>query len=81
MIMKVVAHGQTREQAIGRLHDALAALHIVGITHNTRYLQAVLQRALRLVGQSRRANYIYQQLAAGGGPGEHRQRQAGLFHR
>jgi 3-methylcrotonyl-CoA carboxylase alpha subunit len=43
MIMKVVAHGATREQAIDRLHGALAELHIVGITHNTRYLQAVLQ--------------------------------------
>ena len=43
MIMKVVAHGPTREQAIDRLHDALADLHIVGITHNTRYLQAVLR--------------------------------------
>jgi acetyl/propionyl-CoA carboxylase alpha subunit len=43
MIMKVVAHAATREQAIDRLHGALAELHIVGITHNTRYLQAVLQ--------------------------------------
>ena len=43
MIMKVVAHGQTREQAIDRLQGALAELHIAGITHNARYLRAVLE--------------------------------------
>ena len=48
MIMKVVAHGPTRDQAIHRLQGALADLHISGITHNARYLQAVLQhRAFR----------------------------------
>ena len=43
MIMKVIAHGQTREQAIERLQGALAELRITGITHNTPYLRAVLQ--------------------------------------
>jgi 3-methylcrotonyl-CoA carboxylase alpha subunit len=43
MVMKVIAHGQSREQAIDRLQAALADLHIVGITHNTTYLQAVLR--------------------------------------
>ncbi|MEP7300203.1 MAG: biotin carboxylase N-terminal domain-containing protein [Caldimonas sp.] len=43
MIMKVIAHGDTREQAIERLQGALAKLHITGIAHNAAYLQAVLQ--------------------------------------
>jgi acetyl/propionyl-CoA carboxylase alpha subunit len=43
MVMKVIAHGQSREQAIDRLQAALADLHIVGITHNAPYLQAVLR--------------------------------------
>ena len=43
MIMKVIAHGATRELAIDRLQDALGRLHIAGITHNTGYLQSVLR--------------------------------------
>ena len=43
MVAKVIAHGETRLQAIERLKDALAGLHISGITHNARYLEAVLR--------------------------------------
>jgi 3-methylcrotonyl-CoA carboxylase alpha subunit len=43
MVMKVIAHGQTRDQAIDRLQGALADLHVSGITHNANYVQAVLR--------------------------------------
>ena len=43
MVMKLIAHGRNREQAIERLQHALADLHVGGITHNVPYLQAVLR--------------------------------------
>ena len=43
MIMKVIAHAQTREEAIDRLQAALAGLHIEGVINNGKYLQAVLR--------------------------------------
>jgi len=43
MVMKVIAHGTTRESAVERLHDALGAIRIEGITHNIPYLRACLR--------------------------------------
>jgi len=51
MVMKVIAHGRDREQAIERLLHALADLHIEGITHNVPYLQAVLRHPAFLAGE------------------------------
>jgi acetyl/propionyl-CoA carboxylase alpha subunit len=42
MVLKVIARGEDREQAIGRLSNALAEMRIEGITHNATYLRAVL---------------------------------------
>ncbi|MBL6734754.1 MAG: hypothetical protein ISP86_02585, partial [Shewanellaceae bacterium] len=43
MLSKVVAWGETREQARQRLSQALAAYQIVGCTHNIAYLCGILQ--------------------------------------
>ncbi len=42
MIAKVIAHGSTRSEAIGRLRAALAASEICGVQHNTGYLVKAL---------------------------------------
>jgi 3-methylcrotonyl-CoA carboxylase alpha subunit len=42
MVMKIMAHADSRTAAIGRLHDALQKLQIVGISTNIKLLQAVL---------------------------------------
>ncbi|MEO9230704.1 MAG: biotin carboxylase N-terminal domain-containing protein [Devosia sp.] len=42
MVMKLIAVGADRIQAIDRLRDALGQLRISGITHNVPYLMAVL---------------------------------------
>ncbi len=38
MIAKVIAHGETREEAISKLHDALEELKVEGIKTNTPML-------------------------------------------
>lgn len=42
MIMKVIAHGESRLHAIERLDQALAGACITGITHNVPYLRSIL---------------------------------------
>lgn len=42
MIAKVIAHGATRMEAIGRLRMALASTRISGLSHNTGYLVRAL---------------------------------------
>jgi acetyl/propionyl-CoA carboxylase alpha subunit len=42
MVMKIIAHGTDRDQAIARLSQALADLRIEGITHNASYVRSVL---------------------------------------
>ena len=43
MIAKVIAHGETREEAILKLHDALEELKVEGIKTNTPMLLQVLE--------------------------------------
>jgi len=43
MLMKVIAHGDTREIAVHRLDSALASLRIEGVAHNANYLRACLR--------------------------------------
>jgi 3-methylcrotonyl-CoA carboxylase alpha subunit len=45
MVMKVMAHGDSRVDAIDRLDDALQKLEIVGITTNVKLLRAVLSHS------------------------------------
>ncbi|MEO8248480.1 MAG: acetyl/propionyl/methylcrotonyl-CoA carboxylase subunit alpha [Burkholderiales bacterium] len=42
MIAKLIVHGDTREQALARLDEALAQLHIVGLSTNVQFLRHVL---------------------------------------
>ncbi len=39
MIAKLIVHGATREQALARLGEALAATHIVGLATNVQFLR------------------------------------------
>jgi acetyl/propionyl-CoA carboxylase alpha subunit len=51
MVMKVIAHGEDRNQAIARLHCALSSLQLEGIAHNTSYLLSVLSHPAFLAGE------------------------------
>ncbi|AKK02655.1 acetyl-CoA carboxylase biotin carboxylase subunit [Corynebacterium epidermidicanis] len=42
MLMKVIAHGANREEALSRLDDALAHTHIAGFTVNTEFCRFLL---------------------------------------
>ncbi|MFS0723637.1 urea carboxylase [Paenibacillus sp. 1P07SE] len=43
MLAKLIVRGKTREEALAKLHDALAATRVYGITTNLGYLQALLR--------------------------------------
>ena len=43
MIAKLIVHGDTREQALARLDQALSELHIVGVANNVAFLRQVVQ--------------------------------------
>ncbi|MFI4927357.1 MAG: biotin/lipoyl-containing protein, partial [Burkholderiales bacterium] len=43
MIAKLIVHGATREEALARLDDALAATHIVGLATNVQFLRHVVR--------------------------------------
>jgi 3-methylcrotonyl-CoA carboxylase alpha subunit len=42
MIAKLIVHGATREEALARLDEALAATHIVGLATNVQFLRHVV---------------------------------------
>ncbi|MBS0291905.1 MAG: ATP-grasp domain-containing protein, partial [Proteobacteria bacterium] len=42
MIAKLIVHGEDRAQALGRLDDALAQTHIVGLATNVQFLRHVV---------------------------------------
>jgi 3-methylcrotonyl-CoA carboxylase alpha subunit len=43
MIAKLIVHGDTREQALARLDEALARTHIVGLATNVQFLRHVVR--------------------------------------
>jgi 3-methylcrotonyl-CoA carboxylase alpha subunit len=43
MIAKLIVHGATREQALARLDEALAQVHIVGLATNVQFLRRVVR--------------------------------------
>ena len=43
MIAKLIVHGDTREQALARLDEALARTHIVGVSPNVQFLRYVVR--------------------------------------
>ncbi len=42
MLAKLIVHGDTREQALARLDQALAAMRVVGVQNNVQFLRHVL---------------------------------------
>ena len=42
MIAKLIVHGATREEALGRLDEALSKIHIVGLSTNVQFLRHVV---------------------------------------
>ncbi|MDI1302868.1 MAG: acetyl/propionyl/methylcrotonyl-CoA carboxylase subunit alpha [bacterium] len=51
MMAKVIAWGETREQAIARLHAGLLQVRIAGVKHNTGFLTQVLAHPAFKAGQ------------------------------
>ena len=43
MIAKLIVHGATRDEALARLDDALAQVHIVGLSTNVQFLRQVVR--------------------------------------
>jgi len=43
MIAKLIVHGDTREQALARMDQALSELHIVGVANNVAFLRQVVR--------------------------------------
>ncbi|WP_347484411.1 acetyl/propionyl/methylcrotonyl-CoA carboxylase subunit alpha [Vandammella animalimorsus] len=43
MIAKLIVHGETREQALARLDEALSQLHIVGLPGNVQFLRRAIK--------------------------------------
>src|SRR5206468_12988401 len=43
MIAKLIVYGDTREQALARLDEALAQTHIVGVATNVQFLRHVVK--------------------------------------
>ncbi len=43
MIAKLIVHGDSREQALARMDEALAQVHIVGLSTNVQFLRHVVQ--------------------------------------
>jgi 3-methylcrotonyl-CoA carboxylase alpha subunit len=43
MIAKLIVHAETREQALARLDEALAQMHIVGLATNVQFLRHVVR--------------------------------------
>lgn len=50
MIAKVIAHGDTRSQAVERLSSALGDLKVAGLPNNAIFLGALLQHPVFLKG-------------------------------
>jgi acetyl/propionyl-CoA carboxylase alpha subunit len=51
MVMKIIAHAETREGAISKLDGSLAALRIEGIANNVSYLRACLSHPDFIAGK------------------------------
>ncbi len=64
MIAKVCSHGDTREQAISSIKQALSSFIIEGISHNASFLEAILGHA-RFESGDISTNFIEQEYPGG----------------
>ena len=64
MIAKVCTNGETRQEAIERMKEALAAFIIEGIAHNASFLEAILGHA-RFAAGDISTNFIEQEYPGG----------------
>ncbi len=64
MIAKLITHGGTRDQAIARMHDALNAFFIRGISSNLAF-QAALSRHPRFVAGNFNTGFIAEEFPKG----------------
>ena len=64
MIAKLITHGATRDQAIGRMHDALNAFVIRGISSNLAF-QAALSRHPRFIAGDFNTGFIAEEFPRG----------------
>jgi acetyl-CoA/propionyl-CoA carboxylase biotin carboxyl carrier protein len=53
LLAKLIAHGQTRDEALGRLRTALAETVVLGVRTNLRFLRWLLDQAVMRDGQVR----------------------------
>ena len=71
MVAKLIVHGDTREQALARLDEALAQTHIVGLATNVQFLRLVARSASFAQAQldtaliQREAGQLFQQERVG----------------
>ncbi|THT98738.1 acetyl/propionyl/methylcrotonyl-CoA carboxylase subunit alpha [Lampropedia puyangensis] len=69
MIAKLIVHGDTREQALARLDEALAQLHIVGLPTNVQFLRRAIKTESFAKGKldtaliPREAEHLFKQTA------------------
>jgi acetyl/propionyl-CoA carboxylase alpha subunit len=52
MIAKLIAHGPTRDEALARLHDALAETEVAGVTTNLPFLRWLVSHPAVLEGRT-----------------------------
>ena len=73
MIAKLITHGATRDQAIARMHDALNAFVIRGISSNIAF-QAALTQHPRFVAGDFNTGFIAEEFPKGFHPSSSRPR-------
>ncbi len=64
MLAKIIVHGDNREDAINKLHQALEETRFYGVTTNLQYLQALL------LDEECKAGCVYTQMLNGFEPAE-----------
>ncbi|MCL4802172.1 MAG: acetyl-CoA carboxylase biotin carboxylase subunit [Burkholderiales bacterium] len=69
MIAKLIVHGDTREQALERMREALNAFYIRGVSHNIPFVAAVLQHP-RFVSGRFHTGFIAEEYPAGFNPAD-----------
>src|SRR3954470_7885587 len=79
MIAKLITHGGTRDQALGRMHDALSAFVIRGISSNIAF-QSALTRHPRIIARSFHTGCIAEEFPRGFPPKDFIRQHPLLLH-